>query len=123
MTCSVAGSQFVMSNGAMLKFPGWFNATGASVKITDSTITGFNDTDLQNSGLDSELNNDGPIIAWTASTPASLYRSSIDRIYQDRRFSEGGRGGPAKVNLTLSASRPGHAYDSYLSVECSNVAG
>ena len=123
LTVSGAGSQFVMSNGAMLKFPGWFNATGASLNITDSTITGFNDTDLQNSGLDSELNNDGPIIAWTASTTASLYRSSIDRIYQDSRFSEGGRGGAANFNLTVSGSSTVYAYDSYLSVDYSNVVG
>jgi len=123
LTVSGAGSQFVMSNGAKLKFPGWFNATGAALNITDSTITGFNDTEIQNSGLDLELNNDGPIIAWTASTTASLYRSRIDRIYQDSRFSEGGRAGAANFNLTLSGSSALYAYDSYISVDYSNVIG
>jgi len=41
LTVSGVGSQFVMSNGAKLKFPGWFNTTGASLNMTDSTITGF----------------------------------------------------------------------------------
>ena len=122
LTVSGAGSQLAMSNGAKLKFPGWFNATGASLNMTDSTITGFDDSEIQNSGLDLELNDDGPIIAWTGGTTATLYRTRIDHLYQDSRFSEGGRAGAANFNLTLSGSTL-YAYDSYISVDYSNVIG
>ena len=83
----------------------------------------MSDTEIQNTGLDLELNNDGPIITWIASTTASLYRSKIDRIYQDSRFSEGGRAGAANFNLTLSGSSALYAYDSYVSVDYSNIVG
>src|SRR5438046_220556 len=123
LTVSGAGSQLAMSNGAKLKFPGWFNATGASLNMTDSTITGFDDSEIQTSGLDLELNDDGPIIAWTGATTATLYRTRIDHIYQDSRFSEGGRAGTANFNLTLSGASTLYAYDSYISVDYSNVIG
>src|SRR6184192_3690866 len=122
LTVSGAGSQLVLMNGAKLKFPGWFNATGASLNMTDSTITGFDDSEIQNSGLDLELNDDGPIIAWTGATTATLYRTRIDHLYQDSRFSEGGRSGAANFNLTLSGSTL-YAYDSYIIVDYSNVIG
>src|SRR5207253_2956163 len=71
LTVSGANSRFTMRNGAALKFPGWFNATGATIDITGSTITGFTDSEIANSGLNTDENNDGPLIAW-ASTTASL---------------------------------------------------
>jgi ribosomal protein L40E len=123
LTVSGAGSQLVMSNGAKLKFPGWFNATGAALNMTDSTITGFNDSEIQNTGLDLELNDDGPVMAWTGSTTASLYRTRLDRIYQDSRFAEGGRAGGANFNLTVSGSSTLYAYDSYINVDYSNIVG
>ena len=122
LTVSGAGSQLVMMNGAKLKFPGWFNATGASVNMTDSTITGFTPSELTNTGLDTEFNDDSPIISW-ASTTATVYRSTIDRIYQDGRFSEGGRPGGGSFNVSLSAATTLYAYDTYISVDYSNVVG
>jgi ribosomal protein L40E len=122
LTVSGAGSSFVMTNGAKLKFPGWFNATNAAVNITSSTITGFSPAEIQGTGLDSQLNDNGPIISW-ATTTASLYRSSIDKLYQDGRFSEGGRTGGANFNISLTATSTLYAYDSYIAVDYSNVVG
>src|SRR5439155_1410522 len=45
-TVSGAGSHFAMKNGAIVKFPGWFNATGATIDITGSRVTGFSTTEL-----------------------------------------------------------------------------
>src|SRR5213593_4158740 len=53
-TVSGANSRFTMRNGAALKFPGWFNATGATIDITGSTITGFTDSEIANSGLNTD---------------------------------------------------------------------
>src|SRR5213083_2954328 len=38
-TVAGANSQFTMRHGASLKFPGWFNATSASLNLTDSKVT------------------------------------------------------------------------------------
>src|SRR5256884_504779 len=122
LTVSGAGSQLVLMNGAKLKFPGWFNATGASVNVTDSTITGFTTQEISSTGLDTELNDDSPIITW-ASTTATLFHSTIDRVYQDGRFSEGSRPGGSLFNVSLTASSTLYAYDTYLSVDYSNVVG
>src|SRR5437867_96429 len=81
LTVSGAGSHFAMTNGAMLKFPGWFNATGATIDVTGSTITGFTAADLAGVGLYQDDNDDSPVIAWS-STTASLYGSRIDKIYE-----------------------------------------
>src|SRR5437016_6051490 len=43
-TVSGANSHFAMKNGAILKFPGWFNATGTTIDVTGSTITGLTST-------------------------------------------------------------------------------
>src|SRR5437879_7862209 len=110
LTVSGAGSQLVMTNGAKLKFPGWFNATNAVVNITSSMITGFTSTEIQGTGLDSQLNDNSPIISW-ATTTATIYRSTIDRVYQDSRFAEGGRTGGANFNMSLTASSTLYAYD------------
>src|SRR5256886_1680335 len=122
LTVSGAGSQLVLMNGAKLKFPGWFNATGASVHATDWTITGFTTQEMSTRGLDTELNDDSPIITW-ASTTATLFHSTIDRVYQDGRFSEGSRPGGSLFNVSLTASSTLYAYDTYLSVDYSNVVG
>jgi ribosomal protein L40E len=112
LTVSGANSAFTMKNGAMLKFPGWFNATSATANITDSTITGFDDLDLQGSGLNVDATNDGPVISWTATT-ATVYRSRIDRIYE----------GTTARNIALSTASNLYAYDSYIGVDYSNLSG
>ena len=114
LTVSGANSRFTMRNGAALKFPGWFNATGATIDITGSTITGFTDSEIANSGLNTDENNDGPLIAW-ASTTASLYGSRIERIYEN---TTGGSGG----NVALTASSSLYAYDTYIGVDFAESA-
>ena len=114
LTVSGANSRFTMKNGAALKFPGWFNATGATIDITGSTITGFTDSEIANSGLNTDENNDGPLIAW-ASTTASLYGSRIERIYEN---TTGGSGG----NVALTASSSLYAYDTYVGVDFAESA-
>src|SRR5437879_2949768 len=103
-----------MRNGAMLKFPGWFNATSAALNITDSKITGFTDAEISDLGINTDDNNDAPLMAW-GSTSASLYRSRIERIYE---YSGGSTG-----NLGLTATSNLYAYDSYIGVDFSNVVG
>src|SRR5947199_152078 len=80
-TVSGANSRFTMKNGASLKFPGWFNATSATINVTDSKITGFTDSELSGLGLNTDDNNDAPLMAWTTTT-ASLYRPRIERLYE-----------------------------------------
>jgi ribosomal protein L40E len=106
------GSSFTMRNGAILKFPGWFNATSATINITDSTITGFDNSELQGSGLDEDEYNDGPVISWSATT-ATIYRSRIERIYE----------ATTARNMAISASSNLYAYDSYIGVDHSNLSG
>src|SRR5256712_2141542 len=113
-TVSGANSRFTMKNGAMLKFPGWFNATSATLNITNSKITGFTDAEISDLGINTDDNNDAPLMAW-ASTSASLYRSRIERIYE---YSGGSTG-----NLGLTATSSLYAYDSYIGVDFSNVVG
>src|SRR5213596_3966812 len=59
-TDSGANSRFTMRNGASLKFPGWFNATSATINVTDSKITGFTDPEISGLGLNTDDNNDAP---------------------------------------------------------------
>src|SRR5438445_11097257 len=103
-----------MKNGAVLKFPGWFNAKSATVNITHSNITVFTDDEISDLGINTDDNNDAPLMAW-ASTSASLYRSRIERIYE---YSGGSTG-----NLGLTATSSLYAYDSYIGVDFSNVVG
>ncbi len=117
LTVSGANSRFKMVNGAVLKFPGWFNATGATLNITDSKITGFTDAELSGLGLDTPDNNDAPTISW-ASTSVSMYRSRIERLYEYI-----GANGTGDTNLRLTASSNLYAYDTYIGVDYSNVAG
>lgn len=112
LTVSGAGSEFTMRNGAALVFPGWFNATGATINITDSTITGFEDSVIDPTGLDTDSNNDGPVIDWASSTSASIYRSRIERIYE----------GALAANVSLRTDSRLYAYDSYIGVDYSNDA-
>ena len=107
----------IMRNGAYLKFPGWFNATGvagtpAVLNITDSWVTGFLDSELGGLGLDSDANNDAPLVRWTQTT-ASLYRARFERLYE---YTTGGG------DIVLAASTSVFAYDTYLGVDHSNVA-
>src|SRR2546426_1134625 len=113
-TVSGANSRFTMKNSASLKFPGWFNATSATINVTDSKITGFTDSELTGLGINTDDNNDAPLMAWTTTT-ASVYRSRIERLY------EYPGGTPGNVLLTSTSNL--YSYDSYLGVDYSNVAG
>src|SRR5881628_420231 len=121
-TVSGAGSHFAMKNGAIVKFPGWFNATGATIDITGSQITGFSSTELFGLGVYQDDNDDSPLISW-ASTTASLYGSRIERIYENGTASGGNATGPIEGNVALTASSNLYAYDSYIGVDFSNVVG
>src|SRR3989449_15369 len=113
-TVSGANSRFTMKNGASLKFPGWFNATSATINVTDSRITGFTDSELSGLGINTDDNNDAPLMAWTTTT-ASLYRSRIERLYEY----PGGTPGTILVTSTSNL----YSYDSYVGVDYSNLAG
>ena len=113
-TVSGANSRFTMRNGASLKFPGWFNATSATINITDSKITGFTDPEISGLGLNTDDNNDAPLMAWSTTT-ASLYRSRIERLYE--------YAGGTPGNVVLTATSNLYAYDSYIGVDYSNTAG
>ncbi|HKZ99056.1 MAG TPA: zinc ribbon domain-containing protein [Thermoplasmata archaeon] len=117
LTVSGAGSRFTMRDGASLKFPGWFNATSATINMTDSTITGFTDADIVNLGVDMDDNNDAPAIAW-ASTSASMYGSRIERLYE--YVSVGNGTGTGVSSLTASSTL--YAYDTYVGVDYSDLA-
>src|SRR3989449_10024382 len=113
-TVSGANSRFTMKNSASLKFPGWFNATSATINVTDSRITGFTDSELSGLGINTDDNNDAPLIAWTTTT-SSLYRSRIERLYEY----PGGTPG----NILLTSTSNLYSYDSYVGVDYSNLAG
>ncbi|HVG37544.1 MAG TPA: hypothetical protein VNA10_07400, partial [Thermoplasmata archaeon] len=113
LTVSGANSHFAMKNGAILKFPGWFNATSATINVTDSKITGFTDSEISNLGINTDDNNDAPLMAW-ATTTADVYRSRIERLYEYT----GGTAG----NLVLTATSNLYSYDSFLGVDYSNTA-
>ena len=113
-TVSGANSRFTMKNGAILKFPGWFNATSATINVTDSKITGFTDSEISSLGINTDDNNDAPLMAW-ATTTASLYRSRLERLYEYT----GGTPG----NLVLTATSNLYAYDSYIGADYSNLVG
>ena len=116
-------NRFTMRNGAVLRFPGWFNATGGTIDLTDSTITGFTSTDLLSLGLYSDDNDDGPVIDW-ASTTAALYRSRVERIYENASAaSDPNATGIISGNVGLRAGSNLYAYDSYLGVDFSNIRG
>src|SRR5256712_12840055 len=119
---SGAGSHFAMKNGATVKFPGWFNATGATIDITGSRITGFSSTELFGLGVYQDDNADSPLISW-ASTTASLYGSRIERIYENASAPSGNATGPVEGNLGLTATSNLFAYDTYIGVDFSNVLG
>src|SRR5207249_10320118 len=111
---SCANSRFTMKNSASLKFPGWINATSATINVTDSRITGFTDSELSSLGINMDDNNDAPLMAWTTTT-ASLYRSRIERLYEY----PGGTPG----NILLTSTSNLYSYDSYVGVDYSNLAG
>ena len=123
LTVTGAGSQFTMVNGASLKFPGWFNATGATLDLTDSTITGFTSAEIAGLGLYQDDHDDGPVINW-ASTTASLYNSRIERIYENTSAaSDPNATGIISADLTLRTGTNLYAYDSHLGVDFSYIRG
>jgi len=122
-TVSGANSRLTMRNGAVLKFPGWFNATGATLEIWDSTITGFTSADLAGLGVYPDDHDDGPVVDW-ASTTAALYRSRIERMYENASAaSDPNATGVIAGNLALRSSSALYAYDSHIGVDFSNVRG
>ncbi len=122
LTVSGAGSQFTMTNGSVLRFPGWFNATGATIRLADSTITGFTNAQLAATGLPADANNDSAVISW-ASTTASLYRSRIDRISENWTLVTANISASFAANVSLTTGSTLTAYDSYIGVDYSNITG
>ncbi len=122
-TVTGPGATFAMVNESTLKFPGWFNATGATITLTDSLITGFQPGEISSLGVYVGDNDNSPLIAWS-STTASLYRSRIDRIYENMSASGATNvTGPVEGNITLTSSSTLYTYDSYIGVDYSNVIG
>src|SRR6266581_2102909 len=122
LTVSGANSRLSMKNGAVLQFPGWFNATGANLNVTSSTITGFTAGDLSGLGLYTDDNDDAPLMSWASST-GGLFASRIERIYENQTASGGNATGPISGNVALTASSNLYAYDTYVGVDFSNVVG
>jgi len=122
LTVSGANSRLSMKNGAVLQFPGWFNATGANLNVTSSTITGFTAGDLSGLGLYTDDNDDAPLMSWASST-VGLFASRIERIYENQTASGGNATGPISGNVALTASSNLYAYDTYVGVDFSNVVG
>ena len=123
LTVSGVNSRLTMRNGAELKFPGWFNATSATIEITDSTITGFSSVELNGLGVYQDDNDDGPVVNW-ASTTAGLYGSRIARIYENASAQGVGNAtGLIEGNVTLRAGTNLYAYDTYIGADYSNVVG
>src|SRR2546427_12299131 len=108
-----------MKHGATVKFPGWFNAPGATIDITGSRITGFSSTELFGAGVYQDDTDDSPLISW-ASTTASLYGSRIERIYEHASAPSGNATGPAQGNLGLTATNDLLASDTYTAVDFTN---
>ncbi|TLZ74632.1 MAG: hypothetical protein E6K14_03050 [Methanobacteriota archaeon] len=118
LTVSGANSRFKMIDGSSLKFPGWFNATGATLNISSSKITGFTDSEIAGLGIDTDDNNDAPTMSW-ASTSASVFASRIERLYE---YTSGPNGtGSSVIGLTAATSL--YAYDTYIGVDFSDVVG
>src|SRR6266540_1972525 len=118
LTVSGANSRFQMLSGSSLKFPGWFNATGATLNISSSKITGFTDSEIADLGVDTDDNNDAPAMAW-ASTSASIFASRIERMYE---YTSGPNGtGDSAIRLTAASNL--YAYDTYIGVDFSDVVG
>ncbi|HYS73878.1 MAG TPA: CARDB domain-containing protein, partial [Thermoplasmata archaeon] len=118
LTVSGANSRFKMIDGSSLKFPGWFNATGATLNISSSKITGFTDSDIAGLGIDTDDNNDAPTMSW-ASTSASIFASRIERLYE---YTSGPNGTGSMV-LGLTAGTSVYAYDTYIGLDFSDVVG
>src|SRR5947208_3219331 len=85
-----------------------------TINVTDSKITGFTDSEISSLGINTDDNNDAPLMAW-ATTTASVYRSRIERLYEYT----GGTPG----NLVLTATSNLYAYDSYIGADYSNLVG
>ena len=105
-----------MQSDSVLKFPGSLSLTSGSVlNMTASTITGFSTSDLNGLGSTAFIddNDDSPLMTMAGST-ALLYRSRIEKIYENNQI-----GGLAK-NLTLTGASFIYAYDTYIGVDFSN---
>ena len=105
----------VMRDGAVLKFPGTLLVqSGASLNMTSSKITGFTDSEIQNLGdLSFRADNDDSAIITMNGATAYLYKSRIERIYENTL------GGGLSKNITLVNSNF-YAYDSYVGLDFSN---
>ncbi len=123
LALTVSGGSLTMTDGSMIQFPGWFNATGATISLTNSAITGFPTSVLYGTGVYPDDNDDSPLISW-ASTTASLYGSQIARIYENTTASTNASAkGTIEGNISLTSNSALYAYDSYLAVDYSNVVG
>ena len=103
-----------MRNGASLKFPGWFNATSATVTITESTITGWDTADILPwfGALAVDDNDDAPQLTWSSST-VDIYDSTIARLYENASSIS-----PSpRMDITLSGSTTLTAINSTIGVD------
>ena len=123
-------ARFSMRNGAVLKFPGWFNATSGTINVTDSSITGFTDQSHMHRHFRRLLGTTPgtiarPVVdtrarsrtsgAGGASTVVS-YRSRVERLFE---WVSGGNF-TGNGNLSLTGGSRLYAYDSYLGVDFSD---
>ncbi len=123
LALTVNGGALTMQNGAVLKFPGWFNATGATISLSDSAITGFLPGDIASTGVYIGDNDNSPLIRWS-STTAALYDSQIARLYENiSAASATNVTGPIEGNVSLLSGSSLYAYDSYIAADFSNVFG
>src|SRR5437867_5404868 len=116
LTLSVAGAnaRFTMQNGAVLKFPGAFNSgAGATISIRSSTITGFDRSEVEPwVGGAWDDNDDSPTITW-ASTTATVFDSTITRLYENLA----GVVQDPRMIMTLSGTTTLTAINSYIGVD------
>ncbi|HYM39896.1 MAG TPA: CARDB domain-containing protein [Thermoplasmata archaeon] len=105
-----------MRTGSMLKFPGTLNLNSGSVlNMSASTITGFSDSDLGGLGSPAWISdNDGSAIMTLAGSTAYLYKSTIEKIYENTQP------GMSAKNLSLTAGSTLYVYDSYVGIDFSN---
>ncbi len=117
---SGAGSSFSMTDGSVLKFPGWFNASATTITMSDSAITGFLPGELTTTGVFIGDNDNSPLISWSGTTVA-MYHSQIDRIYENVTSADKVNvTGPIEGNVALAGGSTLSAYDSYIAVDFSD---
>ena len=105
--------RLTMVNGAELKFPGWLNASSATITIRSSTITGWNTADVTPwfpSSADD--NDDAPQMTFSSST-VSMFDSTITRLYENVTAIA-----PSPMMaITLAGSTTFTAVNSYIGVD------